>query len=111
MASVGVLHPSVIDTFPAAGANMREGSGRRQLRAELAEIQGFIRRSPFTDRMTQEISLWCRNFIQELSEHEDAEGVKREYIRNLQQLLIDPYFRVPLDMTSLLGSDGSTYTE
>ena len=83
---------------------------RRRLRAEIAEIRNQINRFNSTDPLSNLISRWAQDFSESLNvRNVNEQAVLREYIRLLQEILVDSLTNTPLDDEALLGSDGRTY--
>lgn len=85
---------------------------RRQLRAELMLLSHVIKDWGIEDTMTVKIQKWGDDFFECLKEMIPENLICKEYIKVVQEILIDPIFhrtKEPIEEGALYGSDGLTY--
>lgn len=94
------VHPELMET-----------SLRRRMRADLSALNDLLNDRQTNDEMTNLIRLWHQNFIMAISLKADDQEILSEFIKLLQEMLIDPLFHAPLDENAYLGTDGHVYGE
>lgn len=88
------------------------GALRRDLFAQLSEINGWLADAPAggNDTLTRDLRTWHTNFVGALRWRDvDEREVLDRYLAHLQELLVDHVTGAPLDLPVYLGSDGLTY--
>jgi len=99
--------------FVSTDSAVHDTGIRRRLVHELSELDRVIKRLNFTDEKTGQIKNWHSSFSNALRSYRNENEVLAEYIRLLQEILIDPMTQAPLDKRSVLGNtanDKNTYS-
>ncbi len=92
-------------------ASLKETAARRQLEAELSDINKTLTESNLQDDLTKMLRTWCTCFSYYLNLEDTADKAIKAYIPLLCELLVDPLTLNPLGDEPLLGSDGRTYSK
>ncbi len=80
------------------------------LEAELNAMGQEIQRHQGRDEIAENLRLWHRRFSEAIHLNVDRAEVLRAYTELLQEILICPLTRAPLNAMARLGNDGHTYS-
>jgi hypothetical protein len=95
--------------YPQVPVFLTKESLRRKTWADLLEINDVITQSGLSDPLTEQISLWSKEFGIALSKTRNVDALLKSYIELMQEMLRDPITLAPLDDQAVLGSDQRTY--
>ncbi len=83
---------------------------QRTLRKDVAEIGELLAKSQLDDKLTETIRTWYQNFEKALNlKNIDLGPVFDKYVDLLEEILIIPELKIPLDEDTVLGNDKKAY--
>lgn len=91
------------------GSFVRITALRRGLITDLQRIEEMLPNTKTEDPLTEELTLWLREFREALNTNLDVTLICDRFVDLVQRILIDSLTQAPLDSEVLLGSDGYCY--
>jgi hypothetical protein len=91
------------------GSFVRITALRRGLITDLQRIEEMLHNTVTGDPLTEELTIWHREFREALNTHLDVSLICDRFVDLAQRILIDSLTQAPLDSEVFLGSDGYCY--